>query len=208
MVGNRIIGAVALGALLCVAGGCGNKSSDAADAPAPAGPTTGGVDTSVSTPSADASSDSTAPATSSGSATPGALDVCSVLTPAALSHITGTTFTRAESRSTAGLIYTCNYTNASSDQLDVSVTVSGGAIGYQTDLQVLHQVGHDPNPVSGVGDKAFSQQDPKGNAGSVGVSSFASFGALFGDVYIQTSGLDYVTAAQGTQIANQLHAAM
>lgn len=199
MVGNRIIGAVALSALLCVAGGCGSKGSDAADGPAPAGPTTGGVDASVSTPSADAST---------GSATPGALDVCSVLSPAALSQITGTTFTKTEPDSTAGVIYSCNYTNAKFDQLEVSVTVSGGAIGYQSDLDVLHQVGHDPNSVPGVGDKAFSQQDPKGSAGSVGVSSFASFGALFGDVYIQTSGLDYVTAAEGTQIANQLHAAM
>ncbi len=59
-----------------------------------------------------------------------------------------------------------------------------------------------------MGDKAFSQNDPNGNAGSVGVAAFASFGALYGDVFVQISGLDYVTAAQGTQIANAIHAAM
>ena len=59
-----------------------------------------------------------------------------------------------------------------------------------------------------LGDKAFSQQDPQGNAGSIGVVGSASYGALLGDVLILTSGLDYVTAAQGAQIADQIHAAL
>jgi hypothetical protein len=201
MDGKRFIGAVALSGLLVVVGGCGSTSSSATGAVGPpaASTTTGGVDATESTPPVDPSS-ATTPA--------GTLDVCTVMPASALSQITGTTYTKTEPDSTAGTIDTCNYTNATYDQLDISVTVSGGAIGYQADLDTLHTVGADPNPVPGVGDKAFSQQDPKGDAGSVGVSSFASFGALFGDVYIQTSGLDYVTAAQGTQIVNQIHAAM
>jgi hypothetical protein len=56
-----------------------------------------------------------------------------------------------------------------------------------------------------VGDEAFSEPDPKGNAGSVGASSVASYGALFGDVYIQIGGFTYVTADQGKQIVEELH---
>lgn len=196
MAGTRIIGALALGALLCVVGGCGSKGSDAAGA--------GGVAASVPTQSASAPSVDPSAGTSSG----GAIDVCTVMSPSALAQITGTTYTKTEPDSVAGSIFSCNYTNATYDQLTISVTVTGGAIGYQSDLDVLHTMGDDPNPVSDVGDKAFSQNDPKGNAGSIGVASFASFGALFGDVYVQLSGLDYVNAAQGTQIANQIHAAM
>jgi hypothetical protein len=58
----------------------------------------------------------------------------------------------------------------------------------------------------GVGDEAFSMPDPNGNAGSVGASSFASYGAVFGDVYIKIGGLTYVTPAQGKQIVEELHA--
>ncbi len=201
MVRTRIIGAVALGGLLCVVGGCGSKGSEAAGGggPSTTSTTTGGADASVSTPPA-------APASASASA--GAIDVCSLMSPSALKQDTGTEFTKTEPDSVEGQIFSCNYTNAKYDQLTISVTVSGGAIGYQADLDTLHTMGYDPNPVPGVGDEAFSQKDPKGNAGALGVSSFSSFGALFGDVFIQTSGLDYVTAAQGTQIANQIHAAM
>jgi hypothetical protein len=130
------------------------------------------------------------------------------MSPTTLAQITGTTYTKTEPDATAGVIFSCNYTNAKYRQLTISVTVSGGAISYQSDLDTLHTIGHDPNPVPGVGDKAFSQQDPLGNAGSIGVAGFASYGALFGDVFILTSGLDYVTAAQGAQIADQIHAAL
>jgi hypothetical protein len=39
----------------------------------------------------------------------------------------------------------------------------------------------------------------------VGASSIASFSALIGDTFIQIGGLTYVTAAQGTKIAEGLH---
>ena len=57
-----------------------------------------------------------------------------------------------------------------------------------------------------MGDEAFSAPDPKGNAGSVGASAFASYGAVFGNVYIQIGGLTYVTPAQGKAIVEELHA--
>ncbi|MGA8248684.1 MAG: hypothetical protein WB797_17385 [Nocardioides sp.] len=198
---TRIIGVLALSGLLCLVGGCGSKGSDAAvgGGPSSTSTTAGGVDASVSTPPADPGS---------ASASTGAVDVCSLMSPSALKQITGTTFTKTEPDSVAGAIYSCNYTSSDFHQLTISVTVSGGAIGYQADLDTLHTMGDDPNPVSGVGDKAFSQNDPKGSAAGVGVASFASFGALYGDVFVQLSGLDYVNAAQGTQIANQIHAAL
>jgi hypothetical protein len=201
MVRTRIIGVVALSGLLCVVGGCGSKSSAVAGGGGPStiSTTTGGVDASAPTPPADAGG----PAASAG-----AVDVCSLMTPSALKQVTGTTYTKIEPDSVEAMIYSCNYTSSDFHQLTISVTVSGGAIGYQADLDTLHTMGDDPNPVPGVGDKAFSQKDPKGNAGAVGVASFASFGALYGDVFVQLSGLDYVNAAQGAQIANQIHAAM
>jgi hypothetical protein len=69
----------------------------------------------------------------------------------------------------------------------------------------LKAVGYPPDSVHGVGDEAFSEPDPKGNAGAVGASSVASYGAVFGAVYIQIGGLTYVTADQGKQIVDELH---
>ena len=59
--------------------------------------------------------------------------------------------------------------------------------------------------MTGVGEEAFSAPDPK-SAGSLGASAFASYGALFGDVYIHMGGVTYVTPAQGKQIVEELHA--
>jgi hypothetical protein len=42
----------------------------------------------------------------------------------------------------------------------------------------------------------------------IGASADASYGAVFGDTYIKVGGLTYVTAAQGKQIVEQLHAKM
>jgi hypothetical protein len=56
-----------------------------------------------------------------------------------------------------------------------------------------------------VGDEAFSEPNPQGNAGSVGASSVASYGALYGATFIQIGGLTYVTASQGKQIVEELH---
>lgn len=56
-----------------------------------------------------------------------------------------------------------------------------------------------------MGDQAFSEPNPQGNAGSVGASSVASYGALYGATFIQIGGLTYVTAGQGKQIVETLH---
>lgn len=138
-----------------------------------------------------------------GSSTPAggaAVDVCTLLPPADLSKITGASFTDTKLDSVAGVSFTCDYTSAGLTQLDVSVTTAGGKIGYDADVQVLTTVGHPPTPVSGVGDKAFSE-----HSGIAGIDDSNSFGALYGDVYIDISGLNAVTADQGTQIVQELH---
>lgn len=132
-------------------------------------------------------------------------NVCGALPAAAASQITGTTFTKTKSSDAQGLIFSCEYDGPNSALLQISVQTSYGQNGFDTDVSALKTVGHAPNSVPGVGDKAFSEPNPKGNAGSVGASSFASFGAVFGDTYIQIGGLTYVTASQGTQIVDRLH---
>jgi hypothetical protein len=131
-------------------------------------------------------------------------DVCTALTAAAASQITGTKFTKAKT-STLSEISNCEYDGPGGALLQISVQFSGGRIGLNAIVSTLKAVGHPPKPVSGVGDQAFSEPNPEGNAGSVGASSFASFGALYGTTFIQVGGLTYVTAAQGKQIVEELH---
>ena len=143
-----------------------------------------------------------------GSGSAAKLDVCTALTAAAASQITGTTFTKTKSDSVAGVIYSCEYDGPNSALLQISVSTADGPDEFATDVTALKTVGHPPVAVTGVGDKAFSEPDPKGNAGSVGASSFASFGAVFGPDYVKIGGLTYVTASQGKQIAEDLHSKM
>jgi hypothetical protein len=167
----------------------------------------GGSQTAATAPAAatkvSGSTGSAGPAAGSSSAKK--FDVCGALPAAAASQITGTTFTKTKSGDARGLIFSCEYDGPNSALLQISVQTSYGKDEFNTDESALKAVGHAPNSVSGVGDEAFSEPDPKGNAGSVGASSFASFGAVFGDSYIQIGGLTYVTASQGTQIVNRLH---
>ena len=132
--------------------------------------------------------------------------MCTALTAAQVSQITGTTFATTKPNSTAGQIFGCDYATGDSALLQVSVTIKDGKIGYDADLSALKTAGFPPNSVTGVGDEAFSAPDPKGNAASIGASAFASYGAVFGEVYIQIGGLTYVTPAQGKQIVEELHA--
>ena len=178
----------------------GPKTATVASAPtgASAG-TTGGGATGAGAASAAAAGN----AGSSG--TVKNFDVCTALSAAAASQITGTTFTTTKASNLQGMIFGCEYDGAGAALLQISVTTEGGKIGYDSDLSALKTAGFPPNSVTGVGDEAFSAPDPKGNAGSVGASSFASYGAVFGDVYIQIGGLTYVTPDQGKQIAEDLH---
>lgn len=132
-------------------------------------------------------------------------DVCAALPAATASQITGTTFTKTKSSSVQKVAFDCEYDGPDSALLQVSVDTVGGKMALSTDVSALKTVGHAPTSISGVGDEAFSEPDPKGNAGSIGASSFASYGAVFGDTYIQIGGLTYVTADQGKQIVEELH---
>jgi hypothetical protein len=105
-----------------------------------------------------------------------------------------------------GQIFGCDYSNSQYALLQISVTVVNGALGYQGDTEAMASL-EKPIPVSGVGDKAFTVTDPKGNAGAAGVAAFASYGALFGDQYIKIGG-SYVTPDQGKQIVEEIHGAM
>ena len=173
---------------------CSGGSKPAAAAP-PASTSGTGASGSATTPAAG-----TAP----GSGSPKNFDVCTALTAAAASKITGTRFTKAKT-STQDQTFNCEYDGPNGALLQISVQVGNGKIGLDAIVASLKAVGHPPNPVSGVGDEAFSEPNPEGNAGSVGASSVASYGALYGDTFIQVGGLTYVTASQGKQIVEELH---
>jgi hypothetical protein len=132
-------------------------------------------------------------------------DVCGALPAAMATQITGTSFTTAKPGGVSGVIFSCEYGGPNSALLQVSVATQGGQAGYDAIVSALKAVSHPPAAVSGVGDEAFSEPNPAGNAGAAGASSVASFGAVFGDTFIKIGGLTYVTAAQGTKIAEELH---
>lgn len=121
------------------------------------------------------------------------------------SSITGTTFTATKSNSVEGVIFGCDYTGPGSALLQISVAIQNGPVAFDADVAALKAAGHPPVRISGVGDEAFSEPDPHGNAGAVGAAGFASYGAVFGDTYIKIGGLTYVTPDQGEQIAEMLH---
>ena len=118
------------------------------------------------------------------------------------------TFTKTKSSSVQGVVFGCDYDGPDSALLQISVETQFGKSALANDVSALKTVGHPPRPISGVGDEAFSEPDPKGNAGAIGASADASYGAVFGSTYIKVGGLTYVTAAQGKQIVEQLHAKM
>ena len=176
---------------------CSAGSKTATDASAPTGAsagTTGGGATSA--------------AAAGNAGTSGAVknfDVCTALSAAQASQITGITFATTKPNSVAGQIFGCDYSAGDSALLQVSVTTQNGKIGYDADVSALKTAGFPPNSVTGVGDEAFSMPNPK-TAGDIGASAFASYGAVFGDVYIKIGGLNYVTPDQGKQIVEELHA--
>ena len=131
--------------------------------------------------------------------------MCTALTAAAASKITGTKFTKAKTSSIEGQIFNCEYDGPDAALLQISVQVANGKDALDSIVAALKAVGHPPNSVSGVGDEAFSEPNPEGNVGSVAASSVASYGALYGATFIQIGGLTYVTAGQGKQIVEELH---
>ena len=161
--------------------------------------------------SGTASTAGNSPGQTPGASTPTApsqakkIDVCVALPASAASQITGATFTKTKSGNVEGVIFSCEYDGPDAALLQISFDTQNGKSAFNADVSALKAVGHPPIQISGVGDEAFSEPDPKGNAGSVGASAFASYGAVFGDTYINIGGLTYVTADQGKQIAEELH---
>lgn len=150
---------------------------------------------------------SSAPApvsTQPGSAPGKSIDVCAALPAATASQITGTKFTTTKSNSVEGIVFGCDYSGPGTNLLQISVDTQAGKIGFDADVKALTTVGHPPNKISGVGDEAFSEPNPNGNAGAVGAAGFASYGAVFGQTYIKVGGLTYVTPDQGKQIVEML----
>src|SRR5450755_970046 len=164
-----------------------------------------GSTAAVTTSPASAAGAASSSAATAGAGAPKNFDVCAALPAAAASQITGTTFTKTKPSSVEGVVFNCEYDGPDSALLQITVDTQNGLDQLGVDLSALKTVGHPPAAISGVGDKAYSEPDPRGNAGSAGASSFASYGAVFGADYIKIGGLTYVTAAQGKQIVEQLH---
>ena len=168
----------------------------------------GGAD-AAGTPSGGASSGQPAGATStSAPASSGqgrAIDVCAALPASTATQITGTTLTATKPNSVENVVFGCEYTGPHSALLQISVSIQAGKLEFNTDIKALTAVKHPPNRVSGVGDEAFSEPDPRGSVSAMGAAGFASYGAVFGDTYIKIGGLTYVTADQGKQIVELLH---
>jgi hypothetical protein len=159
----------------------------------------------ASSGAAGASGPAANPGAGAGSSSVKNFDVCTALTAAQASQITGTTFSTTKSSSTEGVIFSCEYDGPNSALLQIAIETPNGRDAFSLDVSALKSVQHPPTAVSGVGDEAFSEPDPNGNAGSAGASAFASYGAVFGNTYIKVGGLTYVTADQGRQIVEALH---
>jgi hypothetical protein len=143
--------------------------------------------------------------TQAAAATAASTNVCTDLSAAVATQLTGTKFTKAKPSSVQNTVFGCEYDGPNGALLHITVQTKYGKDEFSTDISALKAVRHAPDSVAGVGDEAFSEPDPRGNAGSVGASAFASYGAVFGDMYIKIGGLTYVTASQGRQLVERLH---
>ncbi len=209
--GATIAAALALAA--CGSSGGGGAAGDAAPAAAGSSAAAGGAGTPGSTGAASAAAGSTTAASATATSTAAVaaakgkgVNVCEVLSKQRAGQIAGKSFASTKSRAYAGVLSSCEYTGGY-NLLQVSVSYEYGQHLFDGDIQALKAVGHPPNRVSGVGDAAYNEPDPKGNAGAVGAADSASYGAVFGDTYIKVGGM-YVTAAQGRQLVELIHAAM
>lgn len=180
---------VALSVAACSGGASGAAAGT--KAPAPASPASSGATSSTGTGASNAA------------AAPTNVDVCADLPVAMASQITGTAFTTTKASSVAGQVFSCEYEGAVGALLQITVTTQAAKNDFDGDISAISTFVK-PNKVSGVGDEAFSLPDPNGPGGSAGASSFASYGAVFGTVYIKIGG-SYVTPDQGKQIVEALH---
>jgi hypothetical protein len=187
-----LMAAVGASTVLALAG-CGGsgQGSSGADGSSP------GQAAPVSTQSA--------PGSGSGPAAGKSIDVCAALPATTASQITGTKLTSTKPNNVENVVFGCEYHGPDSALLQISVDTQDGKGSFDVDIKALKAVNHPPNRISGVGDEAFSEPNPEGNAGAVGAAGFASYGAVFGDVYIKIGGLTYVNPDQGKQIVELLH---
>jgi hypothetical protein len=176
-----LMAAVGASSVLALAG-CGGSGQGSSS---PDGGSSGQA-APVSTQSAPGS----APAAAGGKS----FDVCAALPATKASQITGTKLTSTKPNNVENIVFGCEYHGPDSALLQISVDAQDGKGSFDTDITALKTVGHPPNRISGVGDEAFSEPNPEGNAGSVGASAFASYGAVFGEVYIKIGGLTCVNA--------------
>ncbi len=190
------LAASAAGAALALAG-CGGSGSGSSS-----GHSASQVAASVSAAASQAAS------SGQGSSSSAKINVCADLPASVASQLSGTKLTSAKASNVEGVIFNCEYNGPNYALLQISVDVGNGPGDYSEDISALSTVGHKPNSVSGVGDKAFSEPNPNGNAGSAGAAASASFGVLYGQTYIKIGGLTYVSASQGTKIANEIHSKM
>jgi hypothetical protein len=140
-----------------------------------------------------------------GTSTTKKINVCADLPLAMASQITGTKFSTAKPDNVENVVFGCDYNGPDGALLQISVITEDGADALAGDISALKAVGHAPDPISGVGDKAFSEPNPNGNAGSIGAAAAASYGAVFGSNYIKIGGLTYVNPSQGKQIVEQIN---
>jgi hypothetical protein len=174
---------------------CSAGSKSATDTSAP----TSASATSAAAAGAGAASTATA-GNSGSSGTVKNFDVCTALSAAQASQIVGTTFATTKPNSVDNQIFGCDYSTGDSALLQVSVEMTNGKSVYGAQVDALKTVGSPPVPEKGVGDEAFYE-----SADNAGASIIATYGAVFGDVFIKIGGLTPVTAAQGKQIVEELH---
>ncbi len=202
----RILGAALCASAALALAGCGGSGPGTSG---PGGSDPGGSDPVGSGQAGSGQAGGTsgqAPASTQSAPSAGkSFDVCTAVPASAASQITGTKFTATKSSSVDGIVFGCDYSGADSALLQISVDTQDGRGAFDADITALKAVSHPPARVSGVGDEAFSEPNPNGNAGSAGAAGFASFGAVFGETYIKIGGLTYVTAGQGKQIVEMLH---
>ena len=167
------------------------------------GATTAGTNPAGSPPAAASTGAGT---TKAATAAPSNVDVCADLPLATASRITGVTFTSTKASNVENQVFGCEYDGSGTAQLQISVTTQAAKLDYDGDISALSTFVK-ANKVSGVGDEAYSLPDPNGPGGSLGASSFASYGAVFGTVYIKVGGT-YVTPDQGKQIVEAIHSKM
>jgi hypothetical protein len=188
----------ALSAVLVLAGcssstgGAGSAGSTVAgggsSTPAPAGPGSGSAPAASVAPSSGGSTSggSTSGGSTSGGSTSGAsssgagaaIDVCTVLPPAAASQASGLTLTSATASTPAQGQYFCNYSGTGISNPDIAVYSADSGVTLAALKVALDGAASQDAPtvaVSGVGDKAY--------AGADGVI------AQFGDRFIAVQGV-------------------